>query len=56
MRLAKGDNLLGRGRRATVWIDSPTISRHHAKIIVTGLGAMVEDLAAGMARSFAEKE
>jgi DNA-binding winged helix-turn-helix (wHTH) protein len=44
VRLAKGDNLLGRGRRATVWLDSPTISRHHAKIVVAGLSATVEDL------------
>ena len=44
VRLAKGDNLLGRGRGVTVWLDSPTISRRHAKIVVTGLNAMVEDL------------
>jgi DNA-binding winged helix-turn-helix (wHTH) protein len=44
VRLAKGDNLLGRGRRVTVWLDSPTISRRHAKIIVIGLHATVEDL------------
>ena len=44
VRLAKGDNLLGRGRRVTVWLDSPTISRRHAKIVVGGLHATVEDL------------
>jgi len=44
VRLAKGDNLLGRGRRVTVWLDSPTISRRHAKIVVMGLHATVEDL------------
>jgi hypothetical protein len=44
VRLAKGDNLLGRGRRVTVWLDSPTISRRHAKIVVIGLHVTVEDL------------
>jgi DNA-binding winged helix-turn-helix (wHTH) protein len=44
VRLAKGDNLLGRGRRVTVWLDSPTISRRHARIVVTGPNALLEDL------------
>src|SRR5262245_31624361 len=44
VRLAKGDNLLGRGRRVSVWLDSPTISRRHAKIVVSGRTATVEDL------------
>lgn len=44
VRLAKGDNLLGRGRRVSVWLDSPTISRRHAKIVVNGRTATVEDL------------
>lgn len=44
VRLTRGDNLLGRGRRVTVWLDSPTISRRHARIVVSGLKAMVEDL------------
>ncbi len=44
VRLAKGDNLLGRGRRVTVWLDSPTISRRHARIVVNGVQATVEDL------------
>jgi DNA-binding winged helix-turn-helix (wHTH) protein len=44
VRLARGDNLLGRGRRVTVWLDSPTISRRHARIVVTGPDAVVEDL------------
>ena len=44
VRLAKGDNLLGRGRRVAVWLDSPTISRRHAKIVVIGPHATLEDL------------
>jgi DNA-binding winged helix-turn-helix (wHTH) protein len=45
VRLAAGDNILGRGRRVTVWLDSPSISRRHARIVVTGSEAAVEDLA-----------
>jgi DNA-binding winged helix-turn-helix (wHTH) protein len=44
VRLATGDNILGRGRRVTVWLDSPSISRRHARIVVTGTDAAVEDL------------
>jgi DNA-binding winged helix-turn-helix (wHTH) protein len=44
VRLAKGDNVVGRGRRVGVWLDSPTISRRHAKIVVSGRTATVEDL------------
>lgn len=44
VRLAKGNNVLGRGRRATVWLDSPTISRRHARIVVSDLEAALEDL------------
>jgi DNA-binding winged helix-turn-helix (wHTH) protein len=44
VRLARGDNLLGRGRRVTVWLDSPTISRRHARIVISGSDAIVEDL------------
>ena len=44
VRLAAGDNLLGRGRKVAVWLESPTISRRHAKIVVSGLRATVEDL------------
>ena len=44
VRLGSGDNLVGRGRRVAVWLDSPTISRRHARIVVAGLQATVEDL------------
>ena len=44
VRLVKGDNLVGRDRRVTVWLDGPSISRRHAKIVVAGLHATVEDL------------
>jgi DNA-binding winged helix-turn-helix (wHTH) protein len=42
--LAEGENILGRDRHAVVWLDSPTVSRRHARIIVSGDQAMLEDL------------
>lgn len=42
--LAQGENLVGRDPRASVWLDSPGISRHHARIVVDGDRATVEDL------------
>lgn len=44
VRLTRGENILGRGRRVTVWLDSPSISRRHARIVVTGADAALEDL------------
>ncbi len=43
-RLSDGMNLVGRDRDCTVRIDSPTVSRHHARIVVSGYEATVEDL------------
>jgi DNA-binding winged helix-turn-helix (wHTH) protein len=42
--LVKGENILGRDRNATVHIDDSTISRRHARILVAGNGATVEEL------------
>jgi DNA-binding winged helix-turn-helix (wHTH) protein len=42
--LAEGENLLGRDRQAVVWIDSATVSRRHARIVVTDGEAVIEDL------------
>ncbi len=42
--LAEGENLLGRDRQAVVWIDSATVSRRHAHIVVTDGEAVIEDL------------
>lgn len=42
--LAEGENLLGRDRQAVVWIDSATVSRRHARIVVTEGEAVIEDL------------
>lgn len=42
--LAEGENLLGRDRQAVLWIDSATVSRRHARVVVTGGEAVIEDL------------
>jgi DNA-binding winged helix-turn-helix (wHTH) protein len=42
--LTEGENILGRDRDAVVWLDSPTVSRRHARIMVSGGQAMLEDL------------
>jgi DNA-binding winged helix-turn-helix (wHTH) protein len=42
--LAQGENLLGRDRDAVLWIDSATVSRRHARIMVKGAEAVIEDL------------
>src|SRR5207248_8933473 len=42
--LAQGDNIVGRGVDASVWIDAPGVSRHHARIVVRRGEAMLEDL------------
>jgi DNA-binding winged helix-turn-helix (wHTH) protein len=42
--LAEGENILGRAPDAAVWIDALGVSRHHARIIVEGGDATVEDL------------
>lgn len=42
--LSEGPNLVGRDPDCAVRIDSPTVSRHHARIVVSGGDARVEDL------------
>jgi DNA-binding winged helix-turn-helix (wHTH) protein len=42
--LSEGENILGRGQDASVWIDAPGVSRHHARIRLEGSAAAVEDL------------
>ena len=42
--LAEGSNLVGRDRDCAVRIDSPSVSRHHARILVIQGKATVEDL------------
>ena len=42
--LSEGENILGRGVDASVWIDAPGVSRHHARIVVRKDTATLEDL------------
>jgi DNA-binding winged helix-turn-helix (wHTH) protein len=42
--LNEGENVLGRGDEAVAWIDSPLSSRRHARILVSGGRATLEDL------------
>src|SRR5262249_40279622 len=42
--LVEGGNILGRDRDAVAWIDVYSVSRHHAKIVVSGEHATLEDL------------
>ena len=42
--LAGGENILGREAGAAVCIDDTTVSRHHARIVIQGTQATLEDL------------
>ena len=42
--LVTGENIVGRERDAAIRIDDPSISRRHARIIVSAEGVAVEDL------------
>jgi DNA-binding winged helix-turn-helix (wHTH) protein len=42
--LSEGENILGRVDEAVAWIDSPMVSRRHARIVVRGDEAILEDL------------
>jgi DNA-binding winged helix-turn-helix (wHTH) protein len=42
--LRDGDNIIGRDPAATVRLDFPSVSRHHARIVVSSNDASVEDL------------
>lgn len=42
--LAEGENVLGRDEDCVAWIDVHSVSRHHARIVVRGQKAMLEDL------------
>jgi DNA-binding winged helix-turn-helix (wHTH) protein len=42
--LATGTYVVGRDRHADVWIDDPSVSRRHARLVVDGDSVAVEDL------------
>ena len=43
-RLAAGENIVGRSGPNVVVLDSPTVSRHHARLTIDGAIAVLEDL------------
>lgn len=44
IRLADGENIIGREPEATAWLDFFTVSRRHARIVIAGGRATLEDL------------
>jgi DNA-binding winged helix-turn-helix (wHTH) protein len=42
--LAEGESILGRDPEAVVWIDRSSVSRRHARIVISGDTVTVEDL------------
>jgi DNA-binding winged helix-turn-helix (wHTH) protein len=42
--LTDGDHLLGRDGDVAVWLESPTVSRHHARLHISGADATIEDV------------
>jgi DNA-binding winged helix-turn-helix (wHTH) protein len=44
IQLSEGENIIGREPEAAVWVDSSTISRRHARIVIAGDRATLEDL------------
>ena len=42
--LAEGENVIGRDPACGVWLDQPGVSRRHARVVVTGDSAAIEDL------------
>ena len=42
--LREGENVLGRVDEGVAWLESPTVSRRHARIVVAGGKATLEDL------------
>lgn len=44
LSLAGGENIVGRDANAQICIDDPTVSRRHARILVTTAGALLDDL------------
>ena len=42
--LAEGENLIGRSDSVTVRLESPNVSRRHARIVISSSDAVLEDL------------
>jgi DNA-binding winged helix-turn-helix (wHTH) protein len=44
IQLSEGENIIGREPEAAVWLDSSTVSRRHARILISTDRAVLEDL------------
>ena len=44
VQLLEGENIVGRDPDGALWIDHPSVSRRHARIVVAGGKAVLEDL------------
>lgn len=44
VNLEPGENLIGRVDHGAVWVDSPSVSRRHARIVIEADSAILEDL------------
>jgi pSer/pThr/pTyr-binding forkhead associated (FHA) protein len=44
VQLLDGENVIGRDPDGALWIDHPSVSRRHARILVAAGKAMLEDL------------
>jgi DNA-binding winged helix-turn-helix (wHTH) protein len=44
VQLVEGENILGRDPDAALWIDHPSVSRRHARVLIGGGRAVLEDL------------
>ncbi len=44
VQLLDGENIIGRDPDGALWIDHPSVSRRHARIVVRGVKATLEDL------------
>jgi DNA-binding winged helix-turn-helix (wHTH) protein len=42
--LVEGENVMGRDPGVSVFLDNPNVSRRHARIVISGEGALIEDL------------
>jgi DNA-binding winged helix-turn-helix (wHTH) protein len=42
--LKEGENIIGRDPASEVWLDGPSVSRRHARIVIEGAQARLEDL------------
>lgn len=54
--LQPGDNVLGRGSEATVWIEAPSVSRSHAVVRILGASATLTDMDSKNGTSVGERD